>query len=128
MIRIDETMHYEFDDVVDMFELMTFEDYVKTLSVDELMDVLDEIVDVIGLETEEGSYKWDICYNEYRRKEREEHLKYFEENFEEFTKFENDFREKCENGTATMDELSFYSDWHKDMYGHRPRYDWIKVR
>lgn len=64
---------------------------------------------------------WDEAYNEYNKLNAILDERYREENQASF----NAFYEKHIKG-KTWDEIDqeawdFYSDWHKDMYGYRPR-------
>lgn len=36
-------------------------------------------------------------------------------------RYEREFLERFKNGMPSDDELDFLSDWHKDLYGYRPR-------
>ena len=57
---------------------------------------------------------WDKTYAQYCLLDNIEDAEYFEENLEAFKKYE-----------AKMDtpefDWDYYSDWHKDVYGFRPR-------
>lgn len=64
---------------------------------------------------------WDKAYSEYCELTYEQDERYRERNREAF----NAFYEKHIKG-KTWEEIDpeawgFYSDWHKDMYGFRPR-------
>lgn len=66
--------------------------------------------------------KWDDAYSEYTRLNDILDERYRAENQNEF----NAFYEKHIKGKS-YDEIrpedwDFYSDWHKDMYGFRPRH------
>lgn len=79
--------------------------------VDELSKILDS---TFGIE-------WDSAYDEYVRINNELEKRYREENKSAF----DDYYTKHIKG-KTFDKIdpehwSFYSDWHKDMYGFRPR-------
>ena len=114
-IRLDETFHYEFDDAE--MNTMLLEDEAMNMSMEELANVLDSL-------TPEDRGLWDIYYHAYVLKEEEENRRYFEENYEAFKKYEDECKEKAAKNLPWA--KSFYSDWHKDMYGHRPRYEWMR--
>ena len=82
---------------------------------------LDELSEILEntLGTDE---KWDKAYREYFNLNAILDERYREENQDAF----NAFYEKNIKGKKfeeiPAETLDFYSDWHKDMYGYRPRH------
>ena len=79
--------------------------------INELSAILDGVIDD----------NWDKAYNEYNKLNAILDERYRAENQTAF----NAFYEKHIKG-RTWEEIDqeawdFYSDWHKDMYGYRPR-------
>lgn len=65
---------------------------------------------------------WNTAYNEYMKLNAILDERYREANQEDF---DNYYKEHIEG--KTWDEIdkqhwSFYSDWHKDMFGYRPKH------
>lgn len=64
---------------------------------------------------------WDKAYKEYNQLTAILDERYREENKDAF----NSFYEKHIKGKTweeiPQEDWDFYSDWHKDMYGYRPR-------
>ena len=65
---------------------------------------------------------WDKAYNEYSELTAVQNERYRAKNQTAF----DDFYEKHIKGKSwdelDPDDWGFYSDWHKDMYGYRPRH------
>lgn len=57
---------------------------------------------------------WDLWYSLYMRLNAIEDKKYYDYAIEDFREFES------HKGEPDFD-WGFYSDWHKDLYGYRPK-------
>lgn len=58
---------------------------------------------------------WDVAYATYSNLWHIEDDEYYEENIEAFREYESHY------GEPDFD-YGFYSDWHKDIFGFRPRH------
>jgi hypothetical protein len=65
---------------------------------------------------------WDEAYAEYCKINAVLDERYREENKEAFNKFYEEHIKGKSWDEVDPDDLQCYSDWHKDMYGFRPRY------
>jgi hypothetical protein len=70
---------------------------------------------------EVGSKEWKDTYEEYGILNGILDEIYREENQESFDKFVDEHIRGKSREEIDPDDWSFYSDWHKDMYGFRPR-------
>lgn len=80
----------------------------------ELCDILD-----MGCNTN----NWDEAYDEYFKLDAILNERYREENQEAFDAY---YAKHIQGKTIEeIDpyDLEFYSDWHKDMYGYRPKFN-----
>ena len=68
-----------------------------------------------------GSKEWKDTYEEYCILNSILDDLYREENQEAFDKFVDEHIRGKEWEEIDPDDWGFYSDWHKDMYGFRPR-------
>ena len=68
-----------------------------------------------------GSPEWDTTYDEYCKINAELDRRYKEENIEKFEQFfyKHIYGKKWSEIDSEI--LDSYSDWHKDMFGYRPR-------
>jgi hypothetical protein len=64
---------------------------------------------------------WDSAYSEYCKLRDVQDKRYRERNQEAFDAFYERFIKGKKWEEINDDTWSFYSDWHKDMYGYRPR-------
>ena len=94
---------------METFKTMTTEE-IRT-RINELSAILNGIIDD----------NWDKAYNEYNKLNAILDERYRAENQTSF----NAFYEKHIKGKSweeiRQEDWDFYSDWHKDMYGYRPR-------
>ena len=65
--------------------------------------------------------KWDEIYKEYSELNIISDERYKEENQKDFDNFYNKNIKGKKWEEIDEDLWSFYSDWHKDMYGFRPK-------
>ena len=65
--------------------------------------------------------RWDAAYSEYAELTAEQDKRYREENQEAFNKFYNENIKGKTWNEIDPDIWGWYSDWHKDMYGYRPK-------
>jgi hypothetical protein len=79
----------------------------------ELMKVLD---------TQSMDDAWDKAYKEYNMLNYILDERYREENQADFDAFYKEHIEGKSWEEIDPDDWGFYSDWHKDMYGFRPRH------
>lgn len=66
--------------------------------------------------------RWDEAYKEYSYISAVLDDRYREENQEAFNKFYKENIEGKKWEEIDDDTWQWYSDWHKDMYGYRPRH------
>ena len=64
---------------------------------------------------------WDEAYREYFKIQEFRDERYRQNNQKSFDKFYNEHIKGKTWEEIDPDDWGFYSDWHKDMYGHRPR-------
>lgn len=64
---------------------------------------------------------WDDAWNEYTKLCAESNKRYRERNQAEFDAFYNKHIKGKTWDEIDQEAWDFYSDWHKDMYGYRPR-------
>lgn len=72
---------------------------------------------------EEFDEKCAAFWDEYERESRE----YYERNIKFFMDFVKEHIEGKSIEEISPEDWDFYSDWHKDLYGFRPRYVPAKV-
>ena len=87
----------------------------------ELDNTLNTLLDNY-MRTREGD--WDATYSVYRTLRDIEDAEYYDENIDAFTAWCKEHiygKARKDIDDATLD---FYSDWHKDIYGYRPRGQW----
>lgn len=91
----------------------------KTMTDAELNNRIRELTKV--LDSNPIGEAWDEAYSEYCELTAEQDERYRERNQAAF----NSFYEKHIKGKRWEEinqaDWDFYSDWHKDMYGYRPR-------
>ena len=94
---------------MERFEAMTTEEINNRIH--ELTKVLD-----FGI-----SEDWDAAYKEYCELNIVLDNRYREENEGKFLEFYKEYIEGKSLEEIDPEDWSYYSDWHKDMYGFRPR-------
>lgn len=92
---------------------------ITTMSTKEIKDRIEELSKI--LEGDCTTDDWSVAYNEYAKLHVELDIRYREENQESFDKFYNEHIKGKSWEEIDPYDWSCYSDWHKDMYGHRPR-------
>jgi hypothetical protein len=90
----------------------------NAMSDTEINERINELSNILNGAVDE---RWDGAYNEYCKLRAIQDERYRTENQVKF----NAFYEKHIKGKAweeiDQEAWDFYSDWHKDMYGYRPR-------
>lgn len=98
--------------------MMNFET-IRAMTTTDIRNHMRELSTI--LEGDPMSEDWDAAYGEYNKCEAVLNERYIEENQEKF----DAYYEKNIKGKRWEDidpeSWQFYSDWHKDMYGFRPR-------
>ena len=92
---------------------------ITTMSTEEIRNRIEELSKI--LESDCTTDDWKIAYNEYAKLNVELDLRYVEENEDDFKRF---YEQNIKGKTweeIDPDLWDYYSDWHKDMYGYRPR-------
>ena len=92
---------------------------ITTMSTEEIRNRIEELSKI--LESDCTTDDWKITYNEYAKLNVELDLRYVEENEDDFKRF---YEQNIKGKTweeIDPDLWDYYSDWHKDMYGYRPR-------
>lgn len=91
---------------------------IKTMTTAEINSRIRELSNILDMGI---SKEWDEAYNEYNELTAILDERYRAENQSAF----NAFYEKHIKGKSWEEidpaNWDFYSDWHKDMYGYRPR-------
>ena len=94
-------------------------DYNKMTDV-ELNAKINELSEILAT-TNAMSEEWDKIYAEYRELTGIQYERYYNENIGKL----NAFYEKHIKGKKwdeiNQDAWDYYSDWHKDVHGYRPR-------
>ena len=80
---------------------------------------LNELHQVLDLQA--GDEEWDRAYKEYLILMDIQNERYRMENQESFDAFYNKHIKGKRLDEIDPNALTYYSDWHKDMYGFRPR-------
>lgn len=110
----------ESKDAIDYFtavqctEIMKTHDYLSKESTEayhKAYEIASDYMDKIAYGLIESDYPFDQLYWYISRLE---HEQYFEHSID-------DFREYCTHMDEPDFDWDFYSDWHKDLFGHRPR-------
>lgn len=91
----------------------------KNMSDKELSSRQDELAEILEWGTSE---KWDEVYNEYCKIQIILDERYRERNQDSFDAFYKEHIEGKTREEIDPDDWGFYSDWHKDMYGYRPKH------
>lgn len=97
------------------YEVMTTEEISKEL--DRLADILDNCI-----YSGDMGDTWDKTYKEYNKLENLLNRKYREDNQDIFDAYYKEHIEGKSWSEIDPDDWSFYSDWHKEMYGYRPKH------
>lgn len=90
----------------------------KNMSDSEIKARINELIPILEGYTDGN---WNEAYNEYSRLNAILDERYRERNQADFNAY---YKEHIESRTweeIDAEHWSFYSDWHKDMYGYRPR-------
>ena len=88
----------------------------------DLYDALSKALDTIYSNGIDDAYDvWKRARARYDIVANESHERYVEANIDEFREYQKRYLERVALGVATPEEGDFYSDWHKDIYGFRPR-------
>lgn len=96
------------------YEAMTTEEIRQRMN--ELSNILDAYMYGGKMEN------WDEAYDEYSKLGAILDKRYREENQEKFDAFYKKYIEGKTWEEIDPEDWSYYSDWHKDMYGFRPRH------
>lgn len=91
------------------------------MTVEEIRDRVDRLGEGLMYSCEVGSKEWKDAYEEYSILNGILDEIYREENQEAFDKFVDEHIRGKKWEEIDPDDFQFYSDWHKDMYGFRPR-------
>ena len=92
---------------------------MKNLTTAEIRTRMHELSAILEMGITE---KWDEAYAEYEKLSAILDERYREENQEKFNAFYAEHIEGKEWEDIDPEIWGFYSDWHKDMYGFRPRH------
>lgn len=91
------------------FECYTYADWadMDTVALSDLFSALSKKMDNMVATKQEESLYWEIsCF--------------YDQEF--YNRTIDDFREYCTHKDEPDFDWSFYSDWHKDLFGFRPHY------
>lgn len=94
------------------YEAMTYEEINQRIR--ELSNILDTVAPCESA--------WNEAYTEYKRLTAELDERYRKDNQEQFDAFYNKYIKGKRREEIDDEDWSFYSDWHKDMYGFRPQH------
>ena len=90
----------------------------NNMSNEEIKIRMDELSKILDNSLHED---WDKAYNEYFSLKEILDERYREENQMAFDAFYTKHIEGKKWEEIDADDWDFYSDWHKDMFGYRPR-------
>ena len=99
--------------------MMTFET-IRTMSTEAIRNRVHELSDILN--GDPCSNVWDIAYKEYGRLNAVLDERYREENQTAFDAFYAEHIEGKSWEEIEPETWDCYSDWHKDMYGFRPKH------
>lgn len=99
--------------------MMTFET-ARTMTNDAIYKRMDELN--VYLESPIDPEAWDEYYEEYSMLSAIMNERYREENQDKFDAFYAEYIEGKSWYEIDPEDWSYYSDWHKDMYGFRPKH------
>jgi hypothetical protein len=93
---------------------------IRSMTSEEIKSRLDELSDILQF----GCFgdNWDEAYKEYSRYSAVLDERYREENQSAFDAFYKEHIEGKAWEEIDGDTWQTYSDWHKDMYGFRPKH------
>ena len=97
---------------------------VKEMATDTLNKRVDELSKILD---STFGVEWDSAYDEYTIINDELEKLYREENQAKFDAYYNKHIKGKTFEEIDSETFNFYSDWHKDMYGYRPRLNQGKV-
>ena len=90
-----------------------------TMSTDKINERIRELTAILNMGMSE---EWDKAYAEYSTLTAVLDERYREENRERFEAYYSEHIEGKSLSEIDPEVWDFYSDWHKDMYGFRPRH------
>jgi hypothetical protein len=93
---------------------------IREMSNEEIKNRIDELSDILQFDV--FGDNWDEVYNEYGRYSAVLDERYRDENQSAFDAFYKEHIEGKVWEEINEDDWQTYSDWHKDMYGFRPRH------
>lgn len=99
--------------------MMTFE-AIRSMSTEEIRRRVDKVSNI--LDGDPCSDAWDEAYKEYGRLNAVLDERYREENQSAFDAFYAEHIKGKSWEEIDPEDWSYYSDWHKDMYGFRPKH------
>ena len=91
---------------------------IKVMTNKDINDRLEELRKVLDFALGD---EWDVAYDEYLVLSAELDARYRDENIDKFETFffKNVYGKEWKD--IDDDTWGFYSDWHKDMFGYRPK-------
>ena len=98
--------------------MMTFE-AINAMTTADIKTRIRELSDILN--GDPCSDAWDAAYSEYGRLNAVLDERYREENEADFNAFYVEHIEGKSWEEIDSEDWQFYSDWHKDMYGFRPK-------
>jgi tRNA-dihydrouridine synthase len=92
----------------------------NTMTTEEIRNRIRELSDILNSDC--TSDDWADAYIEYHDLNAVMDERYREENQEQFDSFYREHIEGKSWDEIDPEDWGFYSDWHKDMYGFRPKF------
>ena len=92
---------------------------MTTMTTEAIRNRIRELSDILNGPIDDN---WSETYSEYSKLSSVLDERYREENQEKFDAFYAEHIEGKSWDEIDPEDWGFYSDWHKDMYGFRPRH------
>lgn len=92
----------------------------EAMTTEEINKMMDNLA--VILESPIDPEAWSEYYKEHSKLEAILNKRYREENQEKFDAFYKKYIEGKTWEEIDPEDWSYYSDWHKDMYGFRPKH------
>lgn len=103
------------------FETMTYEEIMTTIPTEEIRQRIRQLTEILDATMYESGKVWHKAYSEYEELNAILDERYREENQAAFNAFYAEHIEGKSWEEIDPENWQFYSDWHKDMYGFRPK-------
>lgn len=99
--------------------MKTFE-AIRAMTNEEIRQRVRELMNILDMQMMDDA--WDEAYKEYNRLNAVLDERYREENQADFDAFYTEHIKGKSWEEIDPEDWGFYSDWHKDVYGFRPKH------